>query len=280
MRNVQPQALLDKPVYDSEHHKVGKIKQLYLDENTQEPTWAAVSTGGIFSSKESMLPLDATHMEEEGLIVDLPAEAIKEAPTVDADQELTTEDQETLLNFYNAVFLADRKQQMPSQTGSTGMTDDMSDDNDNYDDQHTSGQSYTDMATSGQQTDNAMTRSEERLHIDKEQRERARLRLKKYIVTEHQTVEMPVKKEKLRLEREPITDENRDAAMSGPNLSEAEHEITLKEEVPRVHKETVPIERVRMTKDTVDNMHTEDRKIRKEQLGVERVDKDDTTSNS
>ncbi|MEJ7704362.1 MAG: YsnF/AvaK domain-containing protein [Geodermatophilaceae bacterium] len=53
------------------------------------------------------------------------------------------------------------------------------------------------------------------------------------------------------LEREPITDANRDAATTGADLSEEEHEVILTEERPVVQKETVPVERVRLDKDTV-----------------------------
>jgi stress response protein YsnF len=44
----------------------------------------------------------------------------------------------------------------------------------------------------------------------------------------------------VRVEREPITDANRDAALAGPDLTEAEHEVTLREEEPVVEKRTVP----------------------------------------
>ena len=61
---------------------------------------------------------------------------------------------------------------------------------------------------------------------------------------------MPVTKEKARLETEPITDANRGNALDGPDISEEEHEVTLTEERPVVAKETVPVERVKLTKDT------------------------------
>ena len=54
----------------------------------------------------------------------------------------------------------------------------------------------------------------------------------------------------VRVEREPITDANRDAATSGPELARAEHEVVPREEEPVVHKRVVK-ERVRLGKDTV-----------------------------
>ncbi|MCZ9341595.1 YsnF/AvaK domain-containing protein, partial [Streptomyces sp. TRM76130] len=95
--------------------------------------------------------------------------------------------------------------------------------------------------------DDAMTLSEERLHIGVERREAGRARLRKYVVTEDVQQTVPVRHDEVRLEREPITEANRDAALSGPEISEAEHEVTLYEERPVVETETVPVERVRLT---------------------------------
>ena len=65
-------------------------------------------------------------------------------------------------------------------------------------------------------------------------------------------------------EREPITDANRDQALSGGDITEEEHEVILKEERPVVQKETVPVERVRVDKDTVTEEHQVDETVRKE----------------
>lgn len=69
-----------------------------------------------------------------------------------------------------------------------------------------------------------MTRSEEQLRVGTEKQATGRARLRKYVVTENVTTTVPVQREEVRLEREPITDENRGAAMAGPAISEEEHE--------------------------------------------------------
>jgi len=71
------------------------------------------------------------------------------------------------------------------------------------------------------------------------------------------------------LEREPITDANARDAMSGPDLTESEHEVTLHEERPVVEKETVPVERVRLEKDTVRDDVQVDEEVRKERIETE-----------
>ncbi|PYY31885.1 DUF2382 domain-containing protein [Curtobacterium sp. MCBD17_030] len=105
--------------------------------------------------------------------------------------------------------------------------------------------------TSGPDTDDAMTRSEQRLDVGTQRVQTGRARLRKHVVTEQQNVTVPVQHEELRVETEPITDGNVGAATDGPDLSEEEHEVTLSEERVVVDKETVPVERVRLGTETV-----------------------------
>jgi uncharacterized protein (TIGR02271 family) len=90
--------------------------------------------------------------------------------------------------------------------------------------------------TSGPTTDEAMTRSEENVTIGTRDEERGRVRLRKWVETEHVTETVPVRKEKAVVEREPITDENIDQVADGPAISEEEHEVVLHEERPVVEK--------------------------------------------
>jgi uncharacterized protein (TIGR02271 family) len=83
----------------------------------------------------------------------------------------------------------------------------------------------------------------------------------------HATV--PLQREEVPLEREPITEENRDAPMSGPDLTEDEHEITLHEGRTVVEKETVPVERVRLNADTVTEHATVNEEVRKENIDTD-----------
>jgi len=121
-----------------------------------------------------------------------------------------------------------------------------------------------------QGTDDAMTRSEEELQVGARERERGRVRLRKYVVTEEVQKTVPVQREEVRVEREPITDANVEAATSGPEITESEHEVTLHEEVPVVEKRTVPKERVRLEKDTVTDEHEVSEQVRQERIETER----------
>ena len=123
--------------------------------------------------------------------------------------------------------------------------------------------------TSGPNTDDAMTRSEERVRAGTEKVTAGKARLRKWVETEEVDVKVPVKKEKARLEREPVTDANRGKALRGKDISEDEHEVTLTEERPVVAKETVPVERVRLTKDTEEREEQVSEEVRKERVAAE-----------
>jgi uncharacterized protein (TIGR02271 family) len=121
----------------------------------------------------------------------------------------------------------------------------------------------------GPSTDDAMTRSEEQLRVGRRKVERGRARLRKTVETERVTTKVPVEREELRVRREPITDANRDQAMRGPELSEAEHEVVLHEQRPVTHKEVVPKERVRLDTEKVKDRRKVARKLRKERIELE-----------
>lgn len=123
--------------------------------------------------------------------------------------------------------------------------------------------------TSGPTTDDAMTRSEEHLNVGKQTEHVGRARLRKYVVTEHQTVNVPVQHEEVRVEREPITDANAADALDGPPISEEEHEVTLKAERAVVDKEAVPVERVRLDKETVTEEQQVGEDVRREEVVLE-----------
>ena len=114
-----------------------------------------------------------------------------------------------------------------------------------------------------------MTVSEEQLRVGTTEREAGRVRLKKYVVEDEVTETVPVRREEVRVEREPITDANRDAALDGPDISEDEHEVVLREENVVAEKRTVPKERVRLEKDVESGEETVSETVRSERVDVD-----------
>jgi uncharacterized protein (TIGR02271 family) len=89
------------------------------------------------------------------------------------------------------------------------------------------------------------------------------------VTTQTQTVTVPVRREQVRVEREPVTEATLDAATSGPAISEEEHELTLREEEPVVEKRAVPKERVRLDTETVTEERQVTKDLHKEQIQVD-----------
>jgi uncharacterized protein (TIGR02271 family) len=114
-----------------------------------------------------------------------------------------------------------------------------------------------------------MTRSEEELVVGTATVETGRARLRKWVESQPVTQTATVRREEVRVEREPITDANREQAMSGPEISEEEHELVLHEERPVVQKEVVPKERVRLSAEQVSNEAEIHEELRKEHIEVE-----------
>jgi uncharacterized protein (TIGR02271 family) len=123
--------------------------------------------------------------------------------------------------------------------------------------------------TSGPETDDAMTRSEEQIDVSTQTRQAGTARLRKWIETENVQMTVPIRREKARMVTEPVTDANRDAAMSGGDLTDEEHEVTLSEEVVDVSKKVVPKERVRLEKEVETEEVAVDEQVRKERIQMD-----------
>jgi len=237
-------------VIDTDGDKIGSVGQIYLDDQTGEPNWVTVKTG-LFGTSESFVPLSGASISGSDIVVTYDKATVKDAPRVDADGHLGPEEEDSLYRYYRLDSVGDR-----------GADHDRGADYDaGADRRATVGHD-----TSGPTTDDAMTRSEEQLNVGTQTREAGRARLRKYVVTENVTQTVPVSREEVRVEREPITEANRDQALSGPAISDEEHEVVLHEERPVVQKETVPVERVRLDTDTVTEEVTVSEEVRKEQI--------------
>jgi uncharacterized protein (TIGR02271 family) len=236
-----------RTLVDRDGSRVGRIDAIYLDDQTGQPEWALVNTG-LFGTKASFVPLAQATPADSDVRVPYDKQLVKDAPRVDPDQHLAEAEERQLWRHYGLDY--DRTTRRRA-TGKDAVGRD----------------------SSGPTTDAAMTRSEEELRVGTTQRERGRVRLRKYVTTEQVQQAVPVQREELRVEREPITDANLDAATSGPELSEAEHEVILREEEPVVEKRVVPRERVRLDKDTVTDQERVAEEVRKERIDVDHEDR-------
>ena len=246
---------------DSDGDKIGSVSEVYLDDQSGRPEWATVKTG-MFGTKETFIPLAQAQLNGETLRFPYDKSMVKDAPRIEAEGHLSPAEESELYRYYgiadgDSTGTADAQAAPAMRSDAAAGTDDtalagqrdaatMGADGMGTGDMGTVGRD-----TSGPTTDQAMTRSEERLSVGTESAEVGRARLRKHVVTENVTRTVPVAHEEVRIEREPITDANRGDALDGPELSEEEHEVTLHAERPVVAKETVPVERVRLATETV-----------------------------
>jgi uncharacterized protein (TIGR02271 family) len=284
-------------VLSSSGDKIGSVDQFYVDDASGQIAWVSVSAG-LFGTSESYIPLDSATVQGNDVVVPYTKDQVKDAPKVNKDGgALEEDDQDLLYRHYGiggSTGFADTGATGGysdtgatggyTETGETGVTGGYADTTTGTGTVGT-GAEFTGAGvgsglgtdsghdTSGPDTDDAMTRSEEQVNVGTRQTETGRARLRKYIVTENVTTTVPVSREEVRIEREPITEANVGAAMSGGDLTEEEHEVTLHAETPVIEKETVPVERVRLDKDVVTDTETVSADARREEIDLD-VDDD------
>lgn len=262
---MDPSTLIGRHAVDSDGDKLGTIEQVYINDTSGEPEWVTVKTG-LFGTKESFAPLQGATDNGDALQLAVTKEVVKGAPNVDNDGHTDDDEQRALWDYY------------AGQLGWSGSSDGGAEhgyvDEDRTDVSGAQGYDTQGHDTSGPNTDDAMTRSEERLRVGTRQVESGRARLRKYIVTENVSQTVPLRHEEVRVEREPITEANVGNAMSGGDITEEEHEVILHAERPVVEKETVPVERVRLATQTVTENQEITETLRKEKIDDVDVDVD------
>ena len=225
-------------------------------------------SSGLFGTKSNFVPLAGAAPNGEDVRAQVTKDQVKDAPGVENDGDLSEPEERRLFEHYGVPYTTEGSttaQGAPSDGQQTDTTDRLGTDREpvGHD-------------TTGPTTDDAMTRSEEELSVGTRQREAGRARLRKYVVTENVTKTVPVSREEVRIEREPITDANRGDALDGPDISEEEHEVVLHEDEVVVDKQTVAQERVRLGKETVTEDQQVSEQVRKEQIETEGTDLDDS----
>jgi uncharacterized protein (TIGR02271 family) len=270
-----PRELTDANVTGHNGEKLGKVDNVYMDNETGRPEWASVKTG-MFGSHVSLVPLATAEYRDGALQVPYSKQQVQDAPHHDPGKELSVDDERELFSHYGVEYGGDTATARSQETvtgGDQGQRAEHKHEHEHGGDEHSHARhaeaGTTGHDTSGPTTDNAMTRSEEELHVGTETQERGRARLRKYVVTENVTQTVPVSREEVRLEREPITENNAPAAHDGPAISEEEHEVVLHEERPVVGKETVAKERVRLGTETHHDEEQISDEVRKEQIDTD-----------
>ena len=243
LTNDQLKGWIGRTLVDASGDKIGKIADVYMDDDTGQPEWLAVTTG-VFGSKVSFAPITGATPAGDDVRSPFYKGQVKDAPNAEADGQLSQDEEARLYTHYGFDYSEQRSD---------------------------SGLPEGDLAPApaAGSTDDAMTRSEEELEVAKTSREAGRVRLRKWVDVERVETTVPVAHEEVRVEREPITEGNVDQAMSGAAISESEHEVVLHEEEAVANTRVQPKERIRLEKDVVLGEEQVEADLRKERIEVE-----------
>jgi len=224
--------------------KIGKIEDIYLDEETRKPEWLAVSTG-MFGSRLSFVPITGASVQGDNVVLNFSKDQVKDAPNAEADGALSQDEEARLYQHYGMNYSESRSDSgLPEGGYATG--------------------TRTERTARHADDDESITRSEEELRLSKSTQEAGRVRLRKWVETEHVQQSVPVSRETVHVEREAINGD-----VSGATISEDEVEVVLHEETVSADKRAVAKERITLDKETVTDQQQIDVDLRKEHVEVD-----------
>ena len=267
--------LANATAYDVDGDKVGGVKDVYVNDTTGQPDFVSVNHG-LFGGGDSIVPLRGHTLRDGELHLAFQKDRIEDAPDLDENGHLTTEDQDAFYRHYGLENTQDvttyETGNRVAETGAAGAAGaagagaGYAAGERNVD---TERRDVVDADRRDVADNDEIIRSEEQLNVSKDRVETGEVRLRKYVVNETENVEVPVEREEVRVVREPITDADR--ANYDGNIGEQEASVTLSEDRVNVSKESVPVEKVSLEKDTVRDTERVSEEVRKERFETDGV---------
>lgn len=276
-RNIQD--LLNATAFDAQGEKLGKINNLFVDDKTGQPTFIEVNHG-LFGMSSSLVPLRGHRLNGDELKLAFDKDLIKDAPDVDFENQLTAADQDTIYEHYHLTdvqdvetYVTDRPAADDSNLAgfagaagagaagagaAAGTTEkDVLDRNEREVREPVAGQS------------NDIILEKEKLNVGTERVASGEARLRKYQVEETETVEVPVTREEVRIERTPISPEE---AKNYVGSDATEATVTLHEDKVNLTKESVPVERVSLGTEQIQETRTVTDTVKHDEIDTKGVD--------
>jgi uncharacterized protein YrrD len=91
---------IHRAAVDAEGNRIGKISQVYLDDQTGQPVWALVETG-LFGTRQSFAPIHGSRFDGELVVLAVSKDQVKDAPNIDRDAHLSDHEQDALRQYYS-----------------------------------------------------------------------------------------------------------------------------------------------------------------------------------
>mgnify|MGYP002649174526 FL=1 len=280
-RNALDQ-LQNSTVFATDGDKIGSVGQVYLDDVTNEPTFVTVKTG-LFGARETFVPLQQAQITADGITVPFEKSFVKDAPNVDADGSLTPEEEQRIYEYYSMEYSAAdydgdvRRDDVRTDAGAAGVAgtagvagvadrrDEAVVDGDRHDVTDRDRRDVADHDRRDVTDADSVVVKDEHLNVGTERRASGRVRLRKQAYTTTETVEVPVTREEVVVERESVDPNSAEARTAG---RDGDVEVTTYEETPVVNK-TVDAEKVSLGKRQVQDTETVTEEVRHEDVKVD-----------
>jgi uncharacterized protein (TIGR02271 family) len=268
-------------VYDPDGDKIGKVDDLFVDENDQ-PEYIGVKMG-LLGTRSTLIPWQMVEVREDDstLIVSADDDHVKNGPTFDDDQDITPEFENEVYSYYGLQqtdSAEDRGTYGEYSSGTTGESAGpgmaMGDTDSGEFREHppaeegVSGEGGEDLED---EDELRVQRSEEELTAGTREREAGQLKVRKRVRTDREQIEVPTRHEEVSVERVPVEGEATEA-----QIGEDEVSVPVTEEEVVVEKRPVAKEEVRIRKDVVEDTEVVEEDVRREEVEVE----DDTERRS
>ncbi|AKK11925.1 PRC and DUF2382 domain-containing protein [Corynebacterium uterequi] len=279
--NHEIRELLEATAYDVNGDKLGKVNEVYINDASGQPDFVEVNHG-LFGMNSSLVPLRGHDIDGDQLKLAFEKDRIKDAPNVDADAHLSDDEQAQLYRHYGVEAVEDHAFYGDAGVAGAGVAGvagaGVADADETVEVDHVAETAQVDhvaetapkhaaaapAAEAPAAEADELILSEERLNVSKERQATGEVKLRKHVVTDTETIEVPVQREEVTVERTPISAE--EAANYNGTIGEEEASVIVHEERVVVSKETVPVEKVSLNKTTVEDTHTVSEEVAKERL--------------
>lgn len=239
--------LYGKPLYGRNGDKIGDIDEFLFDTRTGDPEWISVKSG-LFGMSSKIAPLSGAETSKDGLMVPYDKDTVKDAPDISmSDGAISEADERALWNHYGSpvggTMGRTETTRAPEMTRGRG----------------------TAVETEGR----SVELREEELRARKEDVQAGEVQIRKDVVTENRTIEVPVTREEVYVERHPATGEHR---ASGEPIGEGESiRVPIHEEQVTVEKRPVVTEEIEVGKRRVTDTERVSGQVRREEAHIERT---------
>jgi len=260
-------------VVDRSGETIGKVDDLFLDENNQ-PEYFGVKMGFLGTSS-TLIPADITTVDEERGFVEVSQskDSVKNGPAFDDDREITPEYENEVRSYYGlgtASGTEDRGTYANYSSGDPGAVGPGMREGDTETGEfrghaeEDEGVAQTSGSDLEDEDELRVQRTEEELAAGTREREAGQLKVRKRVRTDRERIEVPTRHEVVSVERVPVEGE-----VSEAEIGEDEVRVPVTEEEVVVEKRPVAKEEVRIRKDVVSGTETVQEDVRREEIEVE-----------